>query len=29
MGKMWKCDLVSAREDRFWELGDCIGELIS
>jgi len=26
MGEMWKCDLVNARGDRFWEHGDCIGE---
>jgi len=22
MGKMWKCDLVNARGDTFWELGN-------
>jgi len=26
MGKMSECDLVNAYGDRFWELGDCIGE---
>jgi len=26
MGKKWKCDLVNAHGDRFWELGDCISE---
>jgi len=24
----WKCDLVNASGDRFWELGDCIGEFL-
>jgi len=24
MGKKWDCNLVSARRDGLWELGDCI-----
>jgi len=28
MGKKWKYDLVKAHGDRFWELGDCVGEFL-
>jgi len=26
MGKMYECDLVNTYGERFWELGDCIGD---